>query len=429
VLRAGIARDRLSQLRRDILVEPHFEHWRQRMTDIMRDAVPVSSFFLAIASGGGNRALRVEYGCDNHGKETPETVDVLEHQSLFQEVFDERHTVCFDSRATVAAFGSLVEGSGSLVATPILNPAGGADGLIDLESQEENAFNEYTRDVLTALADLLGLSRAVTKLVDQERRLFGWRVAAERETVNSLRSASRTLAHSIKNPLHVLRASLSLLVEGDLKDAPLEMLDRVKARVERANYLCNEIEAVIGELAELGTSPRLDPRAEDLVKRLCERANHYQDLALASGVRFEMETPTAKPTVRIDPPQLWRALDVVVENAIEACVSTADSTTGNGLVRMKLDADPQSRMARITVTDTGPGISDESFSQLFDPLFSMRGMAHSPRGMGLFLARNIVTEHGGTIHADEASKEGHGATFVICLPTSQGLPEGASHHE
>ncbi len=71
-------------------------------------------------------------------------------------------------------------------------------------------------------------------------------------------------------------------------------------------------------------------------------------------------------------------------------------------------------MACISVSDTGPGIPDETLQQIFDPFFTTKDVGEGT-GLGLSIALGIVQEHGGQIEAE--SQPGSGTTFRIFLPT------------
>ena len=72
---------------------------------------------------------------------------------------------------------------------------------------------------------------------------------------------------------------------------------------------------------------------------------------------------------------------------------------------------------KMTITDSGPGISVENIERIFEPFFSTRGSADTTgqigTGLGLAICRDIVTTHGGFIEVQ--SVEGQGASFKILL--------------
>ncbi|RKH40739.1 sensor histidine kinase [Corallococcus sp. AB050B] len=71
---------------------------------------------------------------------------------------------------------------------------------------------------------------------------------------------------------------------------------------------------------------------------------------------------------------------------------------------------------RGSVRDTGPGIPKAQQARLFQRHWQARDTAHQGSGLGLYIARGIVTAHGGRLWVD--SDEGTGATFTFTLPES-----------
>ena len=69
----------------------------------------------------------------------------------------------------------------------------------------------------------------------------------------------------------------------------------------------------------------------------------------------------------------------------------------------------------LTVRDTGPGVAPEHRASLFEPLFSTKARG---TGLGLWVCRQVVERHGGTIRLREG--EGPGATFEVRLPIAPG---------
>jgi signal transduction histidine kinase len=70
-------------------------------------------------------------------------------------------------------------------------------------------------------------------------------------------------------------------------------------------------------------------------------------------------------------------------------------------------------MVKISITDDGPGISQDNMMKLFTPFFTTKE-AGKGTGLGLSICQGIITEHGGSIYAE--SKLGKGARFTLELP-------------
>src|SRR5690606_41776212 len=76
--------------------------------------------------------------------------------------------------------------------------------------------------------------------------------------------------------------------------------------------------------------------------------------------------------------------------------------------------------ARISGSDSGPGIAPENLPRLFQPFWQSQPGSLDGAGLGLTIARGIVEAHGGTIHAE--STIGEGSTFHFTLPAPEGPP-------
>ena len=85
----------------------------------------------------------------------------------------------------------------------------------------------------------------------------------------------------------------------------------------------------------------------------------------------------------------------------------------NGKIRYATRFDKNTNRVVITISDSGPGIPQETASKIFDPFFTTKPVGVGT-GLGLSIAHGIITEHGGTIWYE--SIEGWGASFRIELP-------------
>ena len=94
----------------------------------------------------------------------------------------------------------------------------------------------------------------------------------------------------------------------------------------------------------------------------------------------------------------------LLDNAVAA-------VKNDGEIKITLSHDPILKLARIEVTDNGPGISDENKTRLFEPNFSTK---KSGMGLGLTIVNTIITDHNGMIRV--LNNHPAGTKFVIELP-------------
>jgi two-component system sensor histidine kinase BaeS len=129
--------------------------------------------------------------------------------------------------------------------------------------------------------------------------------------------------------------------------------------------------------------------------------------ALAHAVTLTSELPVAA-IMRMDPPQLYRAITVLLENAIR--FSPSGGQVGVRLVCANGDL-------CLTVADAGPGIAPDVLPRLFEA-FAAGDVQHHTTGHGLSLAiaRQIILAHQGTIGVQ--SRPGMGTIFTVQLPAA-----------
>jgi len=217
--------------------------------------------------------------------------------------------------------------------------------------------------------------------------------------------------HELRTPLAVLRPVIDMLRDGSaghLKNRQreyVEMLDRNAARLE----------AMIVSLADSGwleVAPV--PRRDDLVSLDEVVAEAIATLPRQPGRMPRFDVNAASCDVRGDHECLLRALRNVLLNA---CVASPPHAEVKVLVQVDVDAD----VARVTVSDTGPGMSPDELANAFD--FGFQGQSVQARpdrglGIGLFVTRALVAEHGGRVWLQ--SVEGEGTSAFVELPLASG---------
>lgn len=248
---------------------------------------------------------------------------------------------------------------------------------------EHEQIAERARDLAR---DLSSVSGEVRELREGERRLVA------------------DIAHGLQTPLVVLRAEV---------DSATDVSERVKLRVARAvDDLALRVRSLI-TYARAGV-PLVRDRLElvplhELVHSLCE---YVQTVASERHVALHVGTldPVHLPGNTAD---LETMLTNLVSNALE------HAGRGEPPHEVFINLSQTLDGAYLTVADTGPGMSDDDRARAFEPLY--RG--HSPRagqgmGLGLAIAKQVVTTHGGTITL--SSRKGGGTLVEVLLPAGRG---------
>ena len=224
------------------------------------------------------------------------------------------------------------------------------------------------------------------------------REAERRATVGDL---ARQVNHDIKNGLAPIRHVVRHLAETAERDP--ERLGAIFA--ERRGTLESSIEYLDGLARNYARlSPALDRTVSDANPVLREIARQV------AGDAVIVETRLAEPTapVRADPLVLRRILENLARNAVDALGGTGRVSLGSA--RAGTDAAP---LVRLTVADTGRGMSREELDRAFDDFYTTKPAG---TGLGLSVVRRLVADLGGTLRVETAP--GQGTTFTVEIPAA-----------
>jgi two-component system sensor histidine kinase HydH len=210
------------------------------------------------------------------------------------------------------------------------------------------------------------------------------------------------LAHEIRNPLSSLDIHVQLL-EEDLGALAPGTREQLAPRLEVIHGELHRLESIVDHFLRLAGPSALDLEPVEIfkvVKHVCELLRPEaaaREIEIAARLD---ETPL--PAVPADPVRLTQALLNLVINAVQAV-----GRKGRIEVSVALSADS----VAIKVQDSGPGIPPDKLAAIFDPYFTTKPEGS---GLGLWIAQQIVTAHGGSIQAQNAA--GGGAVFAMVLP-------------
>lgn len=210
------------------------------------------------------------------------------------------------------------------------------------------------------------------------------------------------VSHELRTPLTAIRGNIDLIRQTGVADE--ESLDAITGEVERMTRLVQDL--LLLARAESGVLP-LGQEEVELDTIMLEVFQQAKVLA-PEGVEVRIGRED-QVRVRGDADRLKQVLLNLVANAIE-------HTAPGGWVRLDLAcADGE---ARLSVTDTGPGIPEEELTQIFERFYRHDRSRSRKRdggiGLGLSIAYWIARAHGGRI--DVESTVGKGSTFTLVLP-------------
>ena len=243
-------------------------------------------------------------------------------------------------------------------------------------------------------------SRNVTERKRLEAQL---RQSQRLESVGQLAGG---IAHDFNNYLSVIRGYARFLVDGLAEDDPLRSdADEIEKAAERASRLTNQ-------LLVFSRHERVQHRAVDVAEVL---SGITSILTRTIGENVALYTDVERPLRRVeaDPSQIEQVLMNLAVNARDAMPSGGEIRIGLANVA---NGPAGADAVRLTVRDTGTGMSPEVLERAFEPFYSTKPKGEGT-GLGLATVYGIVTQAHGTIEID--SSPGSGTTVVVLLPAKE----------
>ncbi len=280
-------------------------------------------------------------------------------------------------------------------------PGTRCEGLIQGDARSKIASCKRCIVYRRACGDEIGeltaaFNEMVTRLSANVRRLEETsREKARLERVTALGEMSMTVAHEIKNPLNAIRGAVSYLHDSVRDDGSREFLEIIEEETGRLNE-------IVTSFLRFSKPPALRLQAADVNRVVKDTVRLVREEARDEGVELTLSLDERVPPILLDTQQFRQALLNILVNALAATRpgDTVSIQTGVADLRVK-----------ITVVDTGEGISDDVVKDIFKPFFTTKTRGS---GLGLACVERVVREHGGDIAV--RSQIGKGTEFAITLP-------------
>ncbi|KIH76424.1 hypothetical protein GFER_09375 [Geoalkalibacter ferrihydriticus DSM 17813] len=232
--------------------------------------------------------------------------------------------------------------------------------------------------------------------VTEFRRLLDQTIQSEK--LAELGRLSAGIAHEINNPLSVISYAAQLLLrEEQIPPDQEELLERIDSETDR-------LKALTGGLLSFS-------RGRETHKRFMDLNDTVRDVLRL--VKYELTRNNIEvledygdlPLVQADPNKLKQVFINLVMNAVQAMEK-------DGAIRIS-SRRVQSGWVEIVFADSGPGMDAHLQEKVFEPFFTTRKEGEGT-GLGLYICRTIIDDHGGRLLLDSAPSQG--ASFRIRLP-------------
>ena len=297
----------------------------------------------------------------------------------------------------------------------------------NLETRIAQDGSDELTNLATSFNQMAGsLDAARRKITQQTNEIMAWNQTLEKrveEKTNELRQAqdmllrSRSLsalgelgagvAHEINNPLTGALGIVQLLLADLPAGHPaIPLLQDLEREALRIRKIVQNMLRLAQRQSGTDTTPLELSRVVDDAIEFCGPS----DLS-GSGVEVIRKYEPAPP-VRASATQLEEGFIQLIQNARAAMLG---QRAGKLTIEIKA---VENKLVRVSVSDTGAGISAENLPRIFDPFFTTKSSDRSGSGLGLSFVHRIVEDNGGTITVE--SRPGAGTKFTLTFPADAG---------
>ena len=239
------------------------------------------------------------------------------------------------------------------------------------------------------------LTGTLTRLQAAQANLV---VAERMATVGKL---SLKVAHEVRNPIAAIELNAELVNDLVTERGGSDM-DEAATLVAAIREQVNALDAITEEYLAFARFPRPQYDEDSVNEMVAALVEFVRPVAARQGSVVEATTDQTVPPMAIDRTLLRQAILNLVKNGLEALGRGGKLTVSTRRVDDQVE---------IAIRDTGPGIAPDVGQRLFEQFFTTKAQG---TGLGLYISRQIIEEHGGTLRWQ--STPGTGTTFTATLP-------------
>jgi signal transduction histidine kinase len=366
----------------------------------------INHMFAAIDAGDSALANEID------GKEVDPKFDDLQEKVF--ELADQQRDLTKANLDSLASVQSHI-----MVATPIVLVAGlvlvALCWSILINAVKARAETLQENEVFKNLNSQI--ARANMELADRMKQLNEAREENLRKAkMAQLGQLTATVAHELRNPLSTCRTS-AYVIERKISESGLGLESQL-ARMNNGISRCDTIITQLLDYARTGKPDFVVSNFDEwLAKTLEEEAEH-----LPGEIELICNLGLDGKSVAFDPSRIRRVIINLLSNASEAMVGRQGSPPPfvTKSPRIIVSTRVEKSGIQITVSDNGPGMSEEVLAKVNEPMFTTKSFG---TGLGIPAIEKILEEHGGSLEI--ASKPGEGAQFTARLPIDQSLEAAA----
>jgi signal transduction histidine kinase/CheY-like chemotaxis protein len=226
-----------------------------------------------------------------------------------------------------------------------------------------------------------------------------------RQTAEAVRERDELLAifsHDVRNLLNTINRNVEMMREMSEGPTDTECLGRISHAAHRMKRLVDD---TLDVSRVEGSGLQLDVHAHDVESLVSDAVDAVWSAARTKAATVESHVESGLRLV-CDPTRMFQALVNLLDNAIRY------SPEGG---RVLVEANGMGTHIRFSVSDTGPGISEEELPHVFDRFWQGRRQHRGGAGLGLTIVKGVVEAHGGRVWIESAVGKGTAFHFEISL--------------
>ena len=216
------------------------------------------------------------------------------------------------------------------------------------------------------------------------------------DRLSAIGQLAASLAHEIRNPLGSIEGAANII------EAPQTSAEVRTGSIHIIRKECRRLNRLLTNLLDFARPRRPEFRPVDIGKLISSVIALVSHTARQNNIEITHRVALLLPTIESDSEQLKQVLLNLTINSMQAMPEGG---------RIEISAQPYAEGVRIRVRDQGAAVPTENLDKIFDPFFTTK---EEGTGLGLSVAHQIVTRHGGIIKAER--NPDRGMTFSLTLP-------------
>ncbi|NWF91534.1 MAG: HAMP domain-containing protein [Syntrophaceae bacterium] len=284
---------------------------------------------------------------------------------------------------------------------------------VQLLSKVSQFNEELTRKVEAATSELARRNEELRLL--NEALFESQRQLSQSEKLAALGQVTATMAHQIGTPLNSISGYIQLMLqEGNFSPMDRERLNIIESQLDR---LADSVKKILAFTRQ----PEAQLRPVDINRVLEDLIRLSEPWFFARKVRLSASLCPDLPLVSGDPTYLQTLFLNLISNALDAMPHGGSLRIETEALPVQASGEDGEGWVRISIADTGIGITEEAKKRIFEPFFTTKKLGEGT-GLGLTICEKIIKEHSGRL--DVKSEVGKGSTFFVYVPACQESRDG-----